>query len=90
MLPYRMDDDQCARKNAQRFFDVVDPDYYEFEGKIKSSKFNVFKGIIRSFIYLFNAIHLVHIMQHFTSMPKPFSGKLLHKIMTLSLSLFNR
>ena len=30
---YRMDDDQCARKNAQRFFDVVDPDYYEFEGK---------------------------------------------------------
>jgi len=28
----RMDDDQCARKNAQRFFDVVDPDYYEFEG----------------------------------------------------------
>lgn len=30
---YRLDDDQCARKNAQRFFDVVDPDYYEFEGK---------------------------------------------------------
>lgn len=28
-----LDDDQCARKNAQRFFDVVDPDYYEFEGK---------------------------------------------------------
>jgi len=29
----RLDNDQCARKNAQKFFDVVDPDYYEFEGK---------------------------------------------------------
>ena len=79
-----MDDDQCARKNAQRFFDVVDPDYYEFEGKIKSSTFNVVTEIICSFIYL------IHTMQHFTSMLNPFSGKLLRKIMTLSLSLFNR
>ena len=29
-----MDNDQCARKNAQKFFDVVDPDYYEFEAHI--------------------------------------------------------
>ena len=85
MLPYRMDDDQCARKNAQRFFDVVDPDYYEFEGKIKNSTFNVVTEIICSFMYHLNAIHLIHIMQHFTSMPKPFSGKLLRKIMNLSL-----
>ncbi|XP_033728584.1 chitin synthase chs-2-like isoform X2 [Pecten maximus] len=28
---FRLDNDQCARKNAQKFFDVVDPDYYEFE-----------------------------------------------------------
>ncbi|KAK3083083.1 hypothetical protein FSP39_013460 [Pinctada imbricata] len=31
---FRMDNDQCARKNAQKFFDVVDPDYYEFEVNI--------------------------------------------------------
>ncbi|XP_053386095.1 chitin synthase chs-2-like isoform X2 [Mercenaria mercenaria] len=31
---FRMDDDQCARKNAQRFFDVVDPDFYEFEAHV--------------------------------------------------------
>ncbi|CAC5366537.1 CHS1 [Mytilus coruscus] len=31
---FRLDNDQCARKNAQKFFDVVDPDYYEFEAHI--------------------------------------------------------
>ncbi|WAR10040.1 CHS2-like protein [Mya arenaria] len=31
---YVLDDDQCARKNAQKFFDVVDPDFYEFEAHI--------------------------------------------------------
>ncbi|XP_052813937.1 chitin synthase chs-2-like [Mya arenaria] len=31
---FRLDDDQCARKNAQKFFDVVDPDFYEFEAHI--------------------------------------------------------
>lgn len=31
---FRLDDDQCARKNAQRFFDVIDPDFYEFEAHI--------------------------------------------------------
>ena len=29
----RLDLDQCTRKHAFVFFDVVDPDYYEFEGK---------------------------------------------------------
>lgn len=28
----RMDEDQCARRNAQKYLSVVDPDYYEFEG----------------------------------------------------------
>ncbi|KAF7489320.1 Chitin synthase 8 [Sarcoptes scabiei] len=27
----RMDEDQCARRNAQKYLRVVDPDYYEFE-----------------------------------------------------------
>lgn len=29
----RMDEDQCARRNAQKYLRIVDPDYYEFEGK---------------------------------------------------------
>ena len=32
-MTYRMDVDQAARSNAQEYFGVVDPDYYEFEGK---------------------------------------------------------
>src|SRR6218665_1737581 len=28
----RLDIDQAARKNAQDFFKINDPDYYEFEG----------------------------------------------------------
>lgn len=30
----RLDLDQCARKNAQDFLKIVDPDYYEFESKL--------------------------------------------------------
>jgi len=29
---FRMDEDQAARRNAQKYLEVVDPDYYEFEG----------------------------------------------------------
>lgn len=29
----RMDEDQCARRNAQKYLRVVDPDYFEYEGK---------------------------------------------------------
>ena len=29
---FRMDVDQAARSNAQEYFGVKDPDYYEFEG----------------------------------------------------------
>jgi len=28
----RMDEDQSARRLAQKYFEVVDPDYYELEG----------------------------------------------------------
>lgn len=28
-----MDIDQSARRNAQDYFNVQDPDFYEFEGK---------------------------------------------------------
>lgn len=29
---FRMDSDQSARRNAQKYFGIKDPDYYEFEG----------------------------------------------------------
>lgn len=29
---FRMDSDQSARRNAQKYFGIRDPDYYEFEG----------------------------------------------------------
>lgn len=32
----RLDEDQCARRVAQKYLRVVDPDYYEFESKIFS------------------------------------------------------
>jgi hypothetical protein len=31
---YRLDEDQCARRNAQKYLKVVDPDYYEMEAHI--------------------------------------------------------
>nr|CAD2147597.1 unnamed protein product [Meloidogyne enterolobii] len=31
---FRLDEDQCARRNAQRYLKIVDPDYYEFEAHI--------------------------------------------------------
>ena len=34
---FRMDEDQCTRKNYQLLFNRRDPDYYEFEG-INSNK----------------------------------------------------
>lgn len=44
----RMDEDQCARRVAQKYLRVVDPDYYEFESKDYSIA--LFK--YRSFCYL--------------------------------------
>lgn len=32
---FRMDADQSARRNAQKYFGIRDPDYYEFEGNIR-------------------------------------------------------
>ena len=29
---FRLDIDQCARRNAQQFLNIVDDEYYEFEG----------------------------------------------------------
>lgn len=35
---FRLDEDQCARRNAQKYLSVVDPDYYELEGEFVSPK----------------------------------------------------
>ena len=34
----RMDEDQSARRNAQKYLRIVDPDYYEFEGDSTSEE----------------------------------------------------
>ncbi len=34
ILSFRMDVDQAARSNAQEYFGVKDPDYYEFEAHV--------------------------------------------------------
>lgn len=31
---FRMDEDQCSRRNAQKYLKFIDPDYYEFEAHI--------------------------------------------------------
>jgi len=33
LIKFRMDEDQCARRNAQKYLKIIDPDYYEFEGR---------------------------------------------------------
>lgn len=32
---FRMDEDQSARRVAQKYLGVIDPDYYELEGKYR-------------------------------------------------------
>jgi chitin synthase len=39
----RMDEDQSARRNAQKYLRIVDPDYYEFEGKSTEQRCNYFR-----------------------------------------------
>jgi chitin synthase len=38
----RMDEDQSARRVAQKYLRVVDPDYYEFESKQSCFSVNIF------------------------------------------------
>jgi hypothetical protein len=38
----RMDEDQSARRVAQKYLRVVDPDYYEFESKHSCSSGSIF------------------------------------------------
>lgn len=42
----RLDEDQCARRNAQNFLKVVDPDYYELESKFSLSS-SFYKAIFQ-------------------------------------------
>lgn len=38
----RLDEDQCARRVAQKYLRVVDPDYYEFESMTCLFKYKLF------------------------------------------------
>lgn len=49
----RMDEDQCARRVAQKYLRIVDPDYYEFESKCFLNivyKLNFFISYIYKFV----------------------------------------
>ena len=43
---FRMDEDQSARRVAQKYLKVVDADYYEFESKLVGFSFNIFRDKI--------------------------------------------
>lgn len=36
----RLDEDQCARRVAQKYLRIVDPDYYEFESELRLRRCN--------------------------------------------------
>ena len=66
-----MDVDQAARSNAQEYFGVKDPDFYEFEGTViydstkGSFRSNTFKSgtMVRSMLYLTAKILLMRVVQ---------------------------
>lgn len=47
---FRLDEDQSARRVAQKYWGIVDPDYYELEGMILKSDFVM--DIYPSFMHL--------------------------------------
>lgn len=52
----RLDEDQCARRVAQKYLRVVDPDYYEFESKNNCLKKKTLKmnGNNKMFLFFFS------------------------------------
>lgn len=61
---FRMDEDQSARRVAQKYLGIVDPDYYELEGEIFNSltslyllllHYNIINFTIEIYLFLWNA-----------------------------------
>ncbi|CAJ0581649.1 unnamed protein product, partial [Mesorhabditis spiculigera] len=86
---FRMDEDQCARRNAQKYFKVIDSDYYEFEAHIfiddafETNEYGepVINKFVRQFVEAVDqAASCVHQTQMRLKPPKkiktPYGGKL--------------
>lgn len=56
----RMDEDQSARRVAQKYLRVVDPDYYEFESEYLAFSF-IFPYLRRHHYHLHVVIRLIFI-----------------------------
>lgn len=46
----RLDEDQSARRVAQKYLRVVDPDYYEFESELISITLNYFSILCQGYL----------------------------------------
>lgn len=57
----RLDEDQCARRVAQKYLKVVDPDYYEFESKFSAALIFQPKPSSNSYSIQFNSSFSAHI-----------------------------
>lgn len=57
---FRMDEDQCARRNLQLFFGIRDPDYYEFEGMFVQSELYIY--LVNYNVHLTNKIFFFFII----------------------------
>ncbi|CAJ0955692.1 unnamed protein product, partial [Mesorhabditis belari] len=86
---FRMDEDQCARRNAQKYFKVIDSDYYEFEAHIfiddayETNEYGepVINKFVKQFVEVVDqAASCVHQTQMRLKPPKkiktPYGGKL--------------
>uniref|UniRef100_A0A915I2J5 chitin synthase n=1 Tax=Romanomermis culicivorax TaxID=13658 RepID=A0A915I2J5_ROMCU len=85
---FRLDEDQCARRNAQRYLKIVDPDYYELEVHIlfdDAFEINEFgepmvNGFFKQFLNVINvAASAVHKTAVYVKAPKkistPYGGR---------------
>ncbi|CAG5120237.1 unnamed protein product, partial [Candidula unifasciata] len=93
MSVFRLDSDQSARKNAQDFFNVQDPDFYEFEAHIfvdDAMDFNsngewmpnlFVKQLVSVIDSAASAIHESEIsLSAPTKIPTPYGGRLVWKL----------
>src|SRR5699024_6220801 len=55
----RMDEDQSARENAQKYLKVIDPDYYKFESNIISPTADVVVTYLCDIFSLLCAAHVL-------------------------------
>ncbi|VDN55363.1 unnamed protein product [Dracunculus medinensis] len=88
---FRLDEDQCARQNAQKYLKVIDPDYYEFEVhvwfddafEINQNNEVVVNKFVKQFLRKINeAASAVHQTQMRLKTPKkistPYGGQIIY------------